>query len=460
MLGQSSYPFVTNGSYPTRGGNRIGLLIDGEPAFRRICEAIGAARRSVWVTVTFMWSAFRMPDGKSTALDVLNQVVQRGVDVRVIFWRPDAVTASHKRNAFWGAPEHFALLEQHGSQIRVRWDRAHPGFCQHQKTWLIDAGERTETCFVGGINLNPYSMVAPGHSSEGQNHDVYVELSGPSAVDVHHNFAQRWNEASERHAGDGRWGTGSDTELPFPDRVPTERGTDRVQIQRTIHSGRYSDGRPPPEGRAFDIASGEQTNFEQYCAAIRAARRTIYIENQYVEVTEIVTELHGALRRGVNVVLLVPAIPDISPTSYDATERRAFFEARATLGSHNNFTLAGIAGLGSDGRRKPVYVHSKLMLIDDTWATVGSCNLHRFSLFGNSELNAAILAPDTIRAFRIALFQEHLGKDTSALNDIVALRLFREIAQENRERLKNCDHAWQGLAFDLDASTYGRSAQI
>jgi cardiolipin synthase A/B len=163
------------------------------------------------------------------------------------------------------------------------------------------------------------------------------------------------------------------------------------------------------------------------------------------------------LRRGVYVVLLMPAVPDISATSYEAAERRAFFEARAALGSHDNFTLAGIAGLGPDGRRKPVYVHSKLMLIDDTWATVGSCNLHRFSLFGNSELNATIFAPDTVRAFRVALFQEHLGKDTSALDDGVALRLFREIAQENRRRLRNYDHSWQGLAFNLDPSTYGRS---
>ena len=46
--------FVTTGSYPTRGGNAVRLLIDGEAAFGRICEAIETARHSVWVTVTFM----------------------------------------------------------------------------------------------------------------------------------------------------------------------------------------------------------------------------------------------------------------------------------------------------------------------------------------------------------------------------------------------------------------------
>lgn len=460
MTTHTPSPFVSIGSYPTRGGNLVRLLIDGEAAFRRICEAIEAARHSVWVTITFMWPAFRMPDGRGTALEVLDHAAKRGVDVRIIFWRPDAETASLERNAFWGAPHHFDLLRHRDHQVRIRWDRAHPGFCQHQKTWLIDAGEETETSFIGGINLNPHSMVAPGHRGEGQNHDVYVELIGPSAVDVHHNFVQRWNEASERRADDGRWGVGSEIDLPFPHRMLGDRGMALVQIQRTTHHSRYSNGRAPPEGQAFDIASGERTNFDQYCAAIRRARRTIYIENQYIEVAKIIAELHEAVRRGVEIVLLMPAVPDISPIAYQTAERQAFFHARAALGSHDNFTLAGIAGLGADRRRKPVYVHSKLMLVDDAWATVGSCNLHRFSLFGNGELNAAISAPESIRAFRVELFKEHLATDTSALDDRAAARLFHNIARENRQKLEKGNSAWHGLAFSLDASTYGRSVQI
>ena len=453
-------PLVATGSYPTRDGNLVRLWIDGEPAFRRICEAIEAANRSVWATITFMWPAFRMPDQRGTALETLDRAARRGVDVRVIFWRPDAETEALKRNAFWGAPEHFELLRHNDHRVRIRWDRAHPGFCQHQKSWLIDAGTDTELSFVGGINLNPHSLVSPGHIGEGQNHDLYIELAGPSIADVHHNFAQRWNEASERRMHDGRWGAGSETDLPFPNCVPAERGTARVQIQRTIHPGRYTDGRAPPRGHAFDIRSGERTNLDQYCSAIRAARRTIYVENQYVEVAEIVAGIHEALQRGVEVVLLLPAVPDISPNAYETPERSAFFEARAALGKYDNFTLAGIAGVGSDGRRKTVYVHSKLMLIDDAWATIGSCNLHRFSLFGNGELNAAISDPDMVRAFRVALLREHLAQDTSALDDRAALRLFHRIARENRQRHENGDPRWQGLAISLDAATYGRGMQF
>lgn len=454
------FPFVATGAYPTRGGNSVRLLIDGEPAFRRICEAIEAARYRVWVTVTFMWPDFQMPDGSGTALDVLDRAAKRGVDVRVIFWRPDDETARHRRNAFWGAPEHFELLRGRQSPIGLRWDRAHPGFCQHQKTWLIDAGEEEQIAFVGGINLNPHSMVSPGHVGEGQNHDLYVELTGPSVADVHHNFVQRWNEASERHAEDGRWGERGDDDLPFPTQLPAERGTATIQIQRTTHAGRYRDGQAPVGGRAFDIASGERTNFDQYQLAIGSARRTIYMENQYVEVPEIVEALHAALRRGVEVVLLMPAAPDLSPTAYESPERQAFFEARAALGQYDNFTLCGVCGLGTDGRRQPVYVHAKVMLVDETWATVGSTNLHRFSLFGNGELNAAIFSPESVRAFRVALFAEHLGEDTSGVDDRAALRRFRQLAHENRERYLDGDAAWQGLAFSLDVSTYGRALQM
>ena len=113
-----------------------------------------------------------------------------------------------------------------------------------------------------------------------------------------------------------------------------------------------------------------------------------------------------------------------------------------------------MAGLGADGQRHPVYVHAKLMLIDDTWATVGSCNLHRFSLFGNSEINVAFSDPTTVRSFRCELLREHLDRDTSDMTDRGAFHLFRNIARENRQKFEVGDPAWNGLAFELDPATY------
>jgi cardiolipin synthase A/B len=436
MPDQAPSLFVTTGSYPTRVGNLVQLLIDGEPAFRRVCEAIEMAQHSVWVTVTFMWSAFRMPDGRGTTLEVLDRAAKRGLDVRLIFWRPDDETASLRRNAFWGADEHFELLERLLPQVSIRWDRAQPGFCQHQKTWLIDAGEVGQTAFLGGINLNPNSVVAPGHRGEGQNHDLYIELIGPAVVDVHHNFVQRWNEASERFNDGGRWGENADHDLEFPTKLPLERGDTIVQIQRTIHAGRYKNGYAPVNGLPFEIALGEQTNFVQYCALIRGAQCSVYIENQYLETLEIVEALLEAVERGVEVVLLMPAVPDLLPIDLPP-ERQVFLECRASLGMSKNFTLAGIAGIGHDNCRKPVWIHSKLMLVDDTWATVGSANMHRYSMFGNAELNAAIFSNQVVHDFRIELFKEHLGLDTSELDGVAALRLFKQIAVDNQLRLLN-----------------------
>jgi cardiolipin synthase len=445
---RTAVPFVQSASYPLRHGNFVRPLIDGEPAFRRICEAIEAARQSVWVTVTFMWATFEMPDGRGATLDVLDRAAARGIDVRIIFWRPDPETEWLKGNAFWGSADQIRLLDERQSGVKIRWDRAHPGFCQHQKSWLIDAGAEMETAFIGGINLNPHSMVAPGHRGEGHNHDVYVELAGPSVVDVHHNFVQRWNEASERLEQDGRWGTDSEVQLPFPARVPAKRGAAFVQIQRTIHQGRYFDNHPTPGGVSYDNASGEQSNFDQYCAAINAARRSIYIENQHVDVPEILDRLHRALQRGVELIVLMPT--ERAAGLQRTPARSTLLKARPELGTYENFMLAGIAGIGPDGRRKSIHVHSKLMLVDDEWATVGSCNLHRFSLFGNCEMNAAFSDPTTVHSFRCELLHEHLDEDTSGMDDRNALRLFRKIARENRSKLDAGDPAWKGLAFELD----------
>ncbi|HEU5229567.1 MAG TPA: phosphatidylserine/phosphatidylglycerophosphate/cardiolipin synthase family protein [Ktedonobacteraceae bacterium] len=429
-------PHALTASYPIRSGNVIRPLIDGEPAFRRVCKAIEAAKSSVWVTVTFLWAACQMPDGRGTPLDVLNRAAERGIDVRIIFWRPDPETEYLKTNAFWGAPEQFDTLRTSASPILIRWDRAQPGYCQHQKSWLIDAGTEQEIVFLGGINLNPHSVVAPGHRGKGQNHDVYVELAGPSAVDVHHNFVQRWNEASERLLPDGRWGAGSESDLPFPTSVPDRKGNAIVQIQRTIHSGRYSNGHATPLGVVYPIEAGERSNFDQYRAAIRAARRSIYIENQSVAIAEIIECLRQALLRGVEIVAVVPAEGTIPPALTD-------------LAAFDHFTLAGIAGLSDDGKRNPVWIHAKLMLVDGAWGTVGSCNLHRYSLFGNGELNAAFWDRETARVLLSELLSEHLDRDISELNDRAALQCFGKIARSNRRLLENGDSRWQGLAFSL-----------
>jgi hypothetical protein len=50
---------------------------------------------------------------------------------------------------------------------------------------------------------------------------------------------------------------------------------------------------------------------------------------------------------------------------------------------------------------------------------------------------------------------EHLDQDTAGIDDRSALRLYRDIARENRQRRDASDCKWQGLAFSLDPAAYG-----
>jgi phosphatidylserine/phosphatidylglycerophosphate/cardiolipin synthase-like enzyme len=448
-------PSVTSCSYPARDGNAVRPLVDAVPAFRRICEAVEAAQHSIWLTVAFCAPDFEMPDGGGALFDVLDRAVERGLDVRIIFWRPTRESIGYGRT-FAGTPEERAMLAARGSRFRIRWDRAHGPYCQHQKSWLIDAGRASETAFVGGMNLTARAMGSPGHVAEGERHDVYVEILGPSATDVHHNFVQRWNEASERATEDGAWGQDGSDELSFPARLSGRRGSSLVQIQRNVHAGRYSDAHPSPDGLAYEIASGERSILAQYHQAIGAARRSIYIENQAIPIPEVAASLEQALQRGVEIVLLVPADPEqqVHAARKDP-QRKPLFDGLAALGRYENFSLVGIAGLNALGSRSSIYVHAKIMLIDDAWATIGSCNLHAQSLTGHSEMNASIWDPEVVRALRCELLAEHLGRDTAGIDDRAALRLYRETARENRRRRDAGDSNWQGLAFSLDPVMYG-----
>jgi len=302
--------------------------------FQRICDAIEAAQHSVWLTVAFISPDFQMPDRRGSVFDVLDDAVKRGLDVRVIFWRPNPQSAGFG-STFSGLPADRELLRKRNSHFRARWDRTHDAYCHHQKSWLIDAGEPSETAFIGGINLT---------SKDPPWHDIYVEVTGPSATDVHHSFVQRWNEASERTSEDGLWGHTGDDTLTFPTRLSRSRGESIVQIQRTVHAGCYSDGRPSPGGPSHEVVDGEQTIFEQYLQAIDAAQHSIYIENQAIPIPEIATRLEDALKRGVDVVVLVPADADgYVRSSRTKPERRLLFDKFEALGRHRNFALVGLA---------------------------------------------------------------------------------------------------------------------
>ncbi len=456
-------PPARQASYPLREGNAVRPLVDGIPAFTRICEAVEAAHTSVWVTVAFLESAFRMPGGRGSLFDVLDRAAARGIDVRALFWsEPDIEEQIADEEHFPACETNTHFLAGRESRIRARWDRV-AEYCQHQKCWIVDAGTPDQIAFVGGINLDAGSVVAPGHPHDpdikpGKGiHDLYLEIRGPSATDVVHNFVQRWNEASERAAPHGLYPDAKRCdELEFPREVAAPAGETPVQITRSVLDGLYSNDEPAPGHQRYPIAEGEYSIAEQYLSAIAAAQRTIYFENQLLFCPDTIEALRQALARGVVVTVLVPRVtmPEVVAARTHPLAG-PLFQSLADLGDHEHFLFAGLANNRGPGLYEDVYVHAKYASIDDAWVTIGSTNTMFRSFKGDTELNASFWDPGVARALRCQLLEEHFGEDTTALDDITAFARYREVAQQNRRR-REAREPMRGQVFAMDPDAWAR----
>lgn len=456
----SHIPNIEEGPYPLRDGNRVRPLIGGETAFRRIYEAVEAANHSVWVTVAFLEAAFEFPDGRGHLFDVLDRAAERGLDVRALFWHSPEAWDFEPGNHFLGSEEHHALLADRGARFVARWDRLDKTYCHHQKSWLIDVGRVGEVVFVGGINLDnssvtvhPFAMREGGSRSHTQ--DVYCELAGPVATDVHHNFAQRWNGASEQSKPLGAWPAPDRVDdLAFPEKLSPEVGDVPVQLSRTVRRGFYDDDTAPPGGHAISPAGGEYGVLRQYVAAIGAAREAIYLENQLLMQSDIFDALEAALGRGVRALAMVPAAPSTLVTAARRAPKGArLFEQLARLAEHPRFSLVGLA-VDRGAVCEPVYVHTKLAIIDDVWATIGSANICNRSFFGDTELNASFWHAGTTRRLRVDLLSAHHGGDLSTLSMADALDALALRAEENRARQRRSEPI-EGHALAIDAASWG-----
>ena len=454
-------PPAAQAAYPVRHGNLVVPLIDGEPAFRRICDAVDAAKRCVWVTVAFLDLDAEMPDGRGTFFDVLDHAARRGVDVRVVFWDEPKVEDMVVDSQIFAAVEaSHEYLRARASGVRARWDHV-ADHCHHQKSWVIDAGEPGETAFVGGINVDRASIVAPGHRSGATYldyagiHDVYTEVRGPASTDVAHNFVQRWNEASRRGHPLGIYPSPETAQdLSFPVRSAAPAGGTPVQIARSIQSGLYNDSAPAPGSAAYRILAGEFSIGEQYMAAIAAARSTIYLENQIFLCPQLFVELRCALERGVEVVAVAPAraMPEIVRVA-DDPRVRPVLDLLAALGRYDGFTMAALAA-GRDGSPPAdVYVHSKVAIVDDVWGTIGSANAIFRSWSGDTELNATFWDAELAAALRRELTSEHCDEDVGDLDALTALRRFAGVARDNAGRRAG-GQPMQGLVYAIDPARW------
>jgi cardiolipin synthase len=404
---------VERASYPARGGNRVGVLIDGLEAFAAIAARIRGASRSIWITVSFVDLDFRLPGAEVPFLEELDAAASRGVDVRLLFWWSEFPGIG----SFRGDAAELEDMARRGVRVKMRWDHV-PRGCHHQKSYVIDDA----VAYVGGINLTHDGLSTREHTTPGH-HDVFAELEGPAVADVAENFVQRWNQAS-RSDGQGHAFPSTDEAGRIADvALPEECGQTTVQVVRTIRRGLYRGWRGWSPMHNFDLADGEQGVRESVHRWIEASARQIYIENQYVLATDTLALLSRAAERGVEVIVVAPYRPDPNLALYPKelmAETRAALEA---LAGERRFGLFGL--LRPDDAGEPIYVHAKVMIVDDERLSIGSANLWPPSYNRDSELTLCVWDPRLARSTRERLWAEHLGSAQHA-----RLADWRDLARE------------------------------
>ena len=423
----SVYPPPLDAPFGPREGNLVRPLVDGSVAFDLIAGAVEAAVSSVWVCVAFVETTATFPGGRGTFLDLMDRATGRGVDVRVLFWHPEG-EAAQADDTLPGDEKSSALLDERDTIWQARWDAVGMR-CQHQKAWLMDAGTPDEVAFVGGINIGTGSMAGRDHDEPVRHgryaniHDVHCMVRGPAVTDVHDNFVMRWNGASERDRENGAWPAAGTDDLGPPAGRTASAGDTTAQIVRSVLPGLY------PE-----LPDGENSVRAQYLAAIAAAREYIYIEDQILLSRAVLVALGEALERGVVVVALVPGDPMPELARYRAFPGiAAGYDALAALAQHAGFCLAAPAARRSWGYEE-IYVHSKTMVVDDRWATIGSANLIFTSFQGDTEMNVSFWDAEVVRTFRVRQIDEQGGFQSAAMSGREAVGRLAEVAGDNAGR--------------------------
>jgi phosphatidylserine/phosphatidylglycerophosphate/cardiolipin synthase-like enzyme len=413
-------------------GNRCWPLVDGVAYFRELYERLQATREGDLVLFTdWQGDADELmvaDDPDSAVVDVLARADERGVDVRGLIWR------SHWNKIGFFSRENRTLgeeLQQRGAEALLDM-RVRNGGSHHQKFVVIRYLEdpSRDIAFVGGIDLAHSRRDDHRHLGDPQTqpmaheygdrppwHDAMVAITGPAVHDVETTFRERWEDPAPLSRRPDYWLADKLRGLdrspdPLPDQQPpppqVERGTHAVQLLRTYPNLRQARDYPFAPGGERSVALG-------YAKAAGRARRLIYVEDQYFWGNEIATTFLEALveNSGLHLICVLPLHPDLEGSSRTPQllgRQRAIRDLMdAAPGRVSAYGLENDLGT-------PVYVHAKVCVMDDVWATTGSDNFNRRSWTHDSELTAAIVdradgdVSPYAQALRLRMAAEHLGR--------------------------------------------------
>lgn len=277
------------------------------------------------------------------------------------------------------------------------------------------------------VDTHDHSIDAPvrGDSEGLPDHDVGIGITGPAVGDLHQNLKLLWNTAApaERLSTIGR---------NPPRQASGGEGICSIQIVRTLTKNRFEE---PPFGNdprvndpTFDPSEGEKGILEAYLRAFANAQGFIYLENQYLTDDAIGGGLVNVLKAkpDLQVIVVLNIRPDASLLPYSFWQRRMITRIRLAIGEtpadpkqfgvFTRWTHATHETGQTRPRILPIYIHAKVGIVDDKWATVGSANLDGASMERAIEVNANMLngvdggpESDVVDILRRKLWAEHLG---------------------------------------------------
>ncbi|MDR2126867.1 MAG: cardiolipin synthase [Prevotellaceae bacterium] len=323
---------------PVTYNNDIKLFVNGTAKFEDMFAEIAKAKHHVHLD----YFNFRNDSIGNALFNLLAAKVQEGVEVRAIF------------DAFGNSSNSQPLKKKHLKQLRARGIQIHkfkparfPYIDRffnrdHRKIVVIDG----RIAYMGGINVADYYI--KGLPEIGDWRDVHIRIEGGAVAQLQNMFLKLWNKSTKQNID------GEQYFLP----VDTAFSGDKTMI--------IIDRTPNETPEQMRCA---------YAVAIREAQKSIKIINPYFLPThKVKKELKKAIKRGINVEIMIPAKSDI-PFTPDGSIYVA----------HSLMKRGAEVFLFEGG-----FHHSKIMMVDSLFCTVGSANLDSRSLRYDYEVNTFI----------------------------------------------------------------------
>lgn len=315
-------------------GNCVTPLFNGEQAYPQMLQAIRQAQDSVYLS-TYIFES--NATGREF-IDELSQASARGVRVRVLvdalgerYSFPPARWLMRRKRVTVSRFLPFSLLAR-GFHLNLRG---------HRKIMTVDG----KIGFTGGMNIGDRHLAADSSKTK-RVIDVHFKLEGPTVSHLEDAFAEDW-----------RFSTGERLPATCSTALFTPRGYDFCR----------------------GISAGPNEDFEKMRwiinGAIGCARQSIRIMTPYfIPERPLVYSLNMAALRGVQVELFLPSVNNLPYVNW---------ATRAYLGELLQYNVKVYY-------QPAPFVHSKLLLVDDVYALVGSTNLDPRSFRLNFEFNLEI----------------------------------------------------------------------